>query len=219
MKRKLPSCLVWCAAVVFGCGDGSAGVDPNARVDRSCPGGCAKGQKCTIQGTPPAVRVSCVAEGTVRPGDPCFYDPASDTDDCVAGSFCGPAASGDPNAPPACTRFCASDSDCESGSICGAFPASEHLPGGSCVQSCSIFGSECGPGATCSSSRLDTDGAHFPVCRPVGPGLAGDPCQGQLDCGANEGCANGVCTELCDQNHPCPAAKACEQTTGLLACF
>jgi hypothetical protein len=123
---------------------------------------------------------------------------------------------------PTCRAICRSDAACNAGEKCMLIsPASGD---GVCVESCTLFGSDCPAGQTCNIEVLDADGASgFAAC-----GIAGSiPVGGICDYSTKAACAPGsycnqtdnwqhyYCLPLCDDDHPCNGSLRCAVMPGL----
>lgn len=241
--RPRASLLSWtlCGTLSCACALGSPTPkrNPDAkRVDEVCLD-CAAGEKC-VPGERPdspfSISYACLPAGTVEPGGDCEIQ-ASGLDDCVADAMCTTTgvADSDPNAETVhrvCRQYCATDEDCprmaEGMSLCRRFEAAASnlptpvLPGGICVETCTPFGTDCGPTGTCAALGNHVDGGNaFLTCHFSGPASDGQDCEGHHDCGAELACVTRTmglfrttkCEQLCDADHLCGLGQ-CEPIVG-----
>ena len=167
-------------------------------------------QKCTLftddtTGQTPADRTCVAVKGTNADGQTCTRVSLGD-DDCAKGLLC--TIRGVPGGGLACRKMCHAATDCNPGEKCTS-PNATDPTDGICVPSCTPFSTTCGTGNTCGTIYTDityTDQNQVFVftCRAVGPGVLGDGCMGNEECGPNLYCDNqGTCSALCDDTHQC----------------
>src|SRR5689334_11803892 len=97
----------------YACGGPASSASGNT-VDKSCPGGCPTGQKCTALLVAGVATPRCTRDGDVPPGETCG---GGLVDDCAAGSLCGTNGVVDSGPVPlssigVCQPYCATDADC-----------------------------------------------------------------------------------------------------------
>lgn len=127
-----------------------------------------------------------------------------------------------------CGALCRSDGDCRSNEFC--YGAGTARMGG-CIKPCDPFQiCSCGDINRCMVDfQGGTKGFYFTCQSGGGAGLwcnhgvptdpnqtnLGNPCSHQAECRAGSFCAsNGICTSLCDAQHPCAdATKKCAPVT------
>ncbi len=171
---------------------------------------CAAGStpKCTILNTgtdaAPTYEARCVPlAGSIGTGQPCTSTEIGH-DSCAAGLLCidQGRATGDLR----CTPLCQVDANCPASSLCAGLTSL-----GYCVPTCTLFGSGCSTGLTCSAAFSDTSSndltqRYFMGCRS--PGVSNSSCTDDTDCVTGSVCAidgTGVssCALLCDSAHAC----------------
>lgn len=70
---------------------------------------------------------------------------------------------------------------------------------------------DCGPGHACLLQGFDSDGDGWlsGSCAQESPGtVIGNDCESDSDC-RNGICANGLCSQLCLEDHDCPQKYEC----------
>ncbi len=182
--------------------------------------GCKKGQKCTLRAySSPVYVLTCVADGDADEDTHCVTGNGSSSENCVAGTFCTSYGSfGDSfNNLQICKPLCRVDSDCAKGNFCAtAFPEAEV---GLCVPTCTPFEPCAGHAySTCSAPyRVNQTDELRLSCRHLGSSKMGTVCSASFTCAEGLTCRDDVqgsgssCQPICDDAHPCPAAKSsCE---------
>ncbi len=110
-----------------------------------------------------------------------------------------------------CWRLCGGALTCQDDPCYQLSPshsACSNPKNGICQCSCDLFG-PCPDGTSCSPLDPVVDNTAS-LCRPRGPGKAGDPCdQQEWECGPNLVCFGNTtdgyfCLPICDGGHPCP---------------
>lgn len=179
--------------------------------------------KCTVIFNGATFETECLEPtGMLAEGDTCVRDaegnPGVGHDPCAAGLFCSGIAL--PTGPPperACRKFCDSDLNCTVAlQKCLSLDGDGPLQG-ICVPTCTLFDS-----ATCvdpvnmsCSISINNNGADgMGTCRMNGIKVAGNACAGSQECSPNmncisDGAGGGICANLCDAAHACPAGESC----------
>ncbi len=160
----------------------------------------------------------CVGDEPMGGGDACSrVDDEAGNDDCSAGNYC--AFWGLPQSQPQarqCFALCYGNDDCGADQYCLGFSAGP-TSGGSCVDRCDPFGSDCGPGNHCALIRTtsrDRGQQDEFVCQFVGGLAEGGQCANSRGCAAGLSCALGNdlefrCRQPCDENNGCAAGQQC----------
>ena len=106
-----------------------------------------------------------------------------------------------------CRKICKSDVNCGGTEAC---VAGNNATYGTCIQPCTLFGTDCPNGGTCSNFAIGiastmTNQIAIPSCRAPGTGAPLSDCMRQSDCGPNTYCdQNMLCSPLCNDSHACP---------------
>ncbi len=177
--------------------------------------------KCTFIVSGGALETECLAEtGTVGESMTCLRtsegDPGVGHDDCAIGLWCSGVAL--PTGPPpvrACRKMCSSNGDCTiAGEECLSIDGSGPLAG-FCLPTCTLFDTAtCMANMSCSININIDNTNGMGLCRMNGTKVAGNPCAAHSECSPNmncisDGAGGGICANLCDAAHACPAGEAC----------
>ncbi len=182
--------------------------------------------KCTVIFNGATFETECLAPtGTLAEGDTCVRDAEGNTgvghDPCAAGLFC--SGIGLPIGPPperACRKFCDSNLNCTvANQECLSLDGDGALQG-ICVPTCTLFGTDCQAGMSCSISINNNGADGMGTCRTDGIGMSGNTCDANTDCATNmncisDGAGGGICAALCDAAHACPGGMACTAVSPL----
>ena len=194
---------------------------------------CATGQKCVGFFDGQNLVGTCVANGTVAPGQACQTQQSMDTllDNCQGGYICDNLFG---NAAEVCRKICATDSDCGSGEKCGDFLFAR-AGWGWCSTTCTPFNTSAGNcpanmdcGETVDSAEMPDPNVEtgFFLCKKTGAGGAYASCMGDSDCGVNLWCGivdqstgNAACLPNCSDTVDCPQPPVDAGVAGTVTCF
>lgn len=152
-----------------------------------------------------AIGAKCTLTGAPDGGEELGWD------DWAKGGMCvGTGAKADELA---CRKLCTSKATCGAGEVCLNLSLSMP-PIGVCLPGCTIGGTECGAGKSCSTTE-NADRQPEGFCKFDGPNAAGAMCPSDAGpgCIADHACRGGVCKPTCSPQKPCPTGT-CDTVNG-----